>query len=347
MLVSAAADRWASIDADKVARGAYLTRTEAWLAPQVFRFMRAARPERIVDPFAGDGDLLRTVAARGFGPVEGYDLDPARGFPVRDSLAGIEPLPGALIVTNPPHLARHSAARKRVLDGVERWFEGSDHTDLYQVALERCLAAASHVVAIVPETFVHSAFPKERVASVTVIEERLFEDTDQPVCVVCFGPDARPPSRRVYYRGRTRLLTQAALDRQLPRPTRSLGIRFNDAAGQIGLRAVDGVGVDDRARFVPARQLRYDRARIKVSSRLVTLIHVEGLPARRVHGVVQRANAGLEALRASTQDLALSPFKGNNHAGARRRRVDYAAARALLERAVAEEMGGGQVVGAG
>ncbi|MGA1525644.1 MAG: hypothetical protein ACO4CZ_16890, partial [Planctomycetota bacterium] len=158
-------------------------------------------------------------------------------------------------------------------------------------------------------------------------------------------PTARPPSRRVYYRGHTRLLTQVALDRQLPRPTRSLGIRFNDAAGQIGLRAVDGVGVDDRARFVPARQLRYDRARIKVSSRLVTLIHVEGLAARRVHGVVQRANAALEALRASTHDLALSPFKGNNHAGARRRRVDYAAARALLERAVAEELGGGRLSG--
>ncbi|MDA0935165.1 MAG: hypothetical protein O3C51_17095 [Planctomycetota bacterium] len=347
MLVSAAADRWAAIDAEKVARGAYLTRTHAWLAPQVLRFLRAAQPKSIVDPFAGDGDLLRAVAARGLGPVRGFDLDPARGFPVRDSLARIDAPRGAVIVTNPPFLARHSAARKRVLDGVEHWFDGLPHADLYQVALDRCLAAASHVVAIVPETFVHSAFPKHRVASVTVIEDRLFDDTDQPVCVVCFGPESRPPSRRIYYRSRRKLLTQAALDRLLPEPAGRPGIRFNDPAGQIGLRAVDGVGVADRARFVQARELRYDRERIKVSSRLVTLIRVEGLAARRVAGVVARANAALEALRERSHDLVLSPFKGNNHAGVRRRRVDYAAARALLERAVAEGMGDGRAVGAG
>lgn len=334
MLVSAAADRWAVIDAQKVARGAFLTRADAWLAPQVLRFLRAARPRRIVDPFAGAGDLLRALDARGLGPVEGYDVDPRRGYPVRDSLAHVEVPSGAVIVTNPPYLARHSAARKRVLRGVERWFEGLPHNDLYQVALDRCLAAASHVIAIVPETFVHSAFPKERVASVTVIEDRLFDDTDQPVCVVCFGPGSRPPSRRVFYRGRKRLLTQAALERLLPESVRGPGIRFNDPSGQIGLRAVDGVGVDDRARFVRAQDLRYDRARIKVSSRLVTLVRVDGLSARRLKAVVTRANEALEALRASTHDLALSPFKGNNHAGVRRRRVDYATARALLESAL-------------
>jgi hypothetical protein len=340
MLVSAAADRWAVIDAQKVARGAFLTRTDAWLTPQVLRFLRAARPARIVDPFAGDGDLLRAVTARGFGVVEGFDLDPTRGFPVRDSLAAIRPLRDAAIVTNPPYLARHSAARKRVLAGVERWFGSAAHSDLYQIALERCLGAASHVVAIVPETFVHSRFPKERVASVTVIEDPLFEDTDQPVCVVCFGPEPRPPSRRVYYRGRQRLITQGALDRLLPKPERSAGIRFNDPEGQIGLRAVDGVGAEDRARFVPARELAYDRERIKVSSRLVTLIHVDDLSPRRLKGIVAGANGGLEALRAASHDLALSPFKGNNHAGVRRRRLDYSTARALLESALRAGTGG-------
>ncbi len=41
-------------------------------------------------------------------------------------------------------------------------------------------------VMIVPETFINSKFPKNRLTSITVIEDKMFHDTDTPVCVICF-----------------------------------------------------------------------------------------------------------------------------------------------------------------
>jgi hypothetical protein len=336
MLVSAARQTWAEIDAAKVARGAFHTRGEAWLQPQVERFLRRAAPARIVDPFAGSGDLLWILGVRGFGPRHGYDLDPALGHEVRDGLREVEPVPDGAIVTNPPYLAKHSASRKRVRGLVDAWFAGSRRGDLYQIALDRCLAAAPHLVAILPETFVNSDYDKDRVASLTVVEEPMFADTDQPVCVVCFGPGPVPPGRRWLYRGGERLLTWAALDALRLRPARSAAIRFNAVEGQIGLRAVDGLDPEARIQFVPAAALDYDRRGIKHSSRLVTLIAVAGLVAERVPEVCAAANRILDAHRRATHDLLLSPFKGNTRAGVRRRRLDYATARAVLELALAD-----------
>jgi hypothetical protein len=335
MLVSAARQAFAEIDVAKVSRGAFHTRGEGWLLPQVERFLRRAAPQRIVDPFAGSGDLLWILGARGFGPVCGYDLDPAFGHEVRDGLREVEAVPGGAIVTNPPYLAKHSASRKRVRGLVDGWFAGSPRGDLYQIALDRCLAAAPFVVAILPETFVNSDYDKGRVQSVTVVEEALFADTDQPVCVVCFGPDAVPPGRRWLYRGSERLLTWAALGAQRLRPDRSAAIRFNVLEGRIGLRAVDSQDPAARIRFLPAAELDYDRRGIKHSSRLVTLIAVDGLADERVPEVCTAANRILDAHRAATHDLLLSPFKGNARNGVRRRRLDYATARAILERALA------------
>jgi hypothetical protein len=50
--------------------------------------------------------------------------------------------------------------------------------------------------------------------------------------------------------------------------------------------------------------------------------------------VCTAANRILDAHRAATHDLLLSPFKGNARNGVRRRRLDYATARAILERAL-------------
>lgn len=335
MLVSVDRQRWAAVDVAKVSRGAFHTTRGGWLLPQVERFLRRAAPREIVDPFAGRGDLLGALAARGFRRLRGYDVDGSHGHEVRDGLRHVASVDGA-IVTNPPHLAKHSASRKRVRDLVAPYFAESPRHDLYQIALDRCLEAARHVVAIVPETFVNSDFEKERVVSITVVEEPLFDDTDQPVCVVCFGPRAVPPSRRTMYRGAQRLLTWAELRAHRLVPVRDRTIRFNAVDGQIALRAVDLTDPAARIRFLPASDLDYDRKGIKHSSRLVTIVAVEGLPQRRVAGVVAVANRIVDAHRAATHDLLLSPFKGNTKEGVRRRRLDYAAARAILERALRE-----------
>jgi hypothetical protein len=50
---------------------------------------------------------------------------------------------------------------------------------------------------------------------------------------------------------------------------------------------------------------------------------------------IAKANAALRKIRKDSGDLVLAPFKGNDRSGRRRRRLDYALARRILNEAVA------------
>ena len=108
--------------------------------------------------------------------------------------------------------------------------------------------------------------------------------------------------------------------------------RFNVPTGRIGFRAVDGTSVGERIRFMPAEEFRYPRESVKVSSRLMTYLEIFDLDAAALPAFCAAANELLESVRAESQDLALAPFKGNNKAGRRRRRLDYELARRILVR---------------
>ena len=106
-------------------------------------------------------------------------------------------------------------------------------------------------------------------------------------------------------------------------------IIFNDPNGRIGLRAVDSHDGIRRIEFIYG-DFEYKRSRIKVSSRLLTYLDVPELSDKQIEELVIRANAHLEVLREKSADLILAPFKGNDKKGNRRRRLDYALARQII-----------------
>lgn len=296
MRVSVERGRTRDIDAHKVARGDFPTRSDAWLVGPVDAFLR------------------RHLAAR-----------------------------DAVIVTNPPHLASFSARRKGVISLAGHYYGSKRRVDLYMVALDRCRAAADVVVAIVPETLLLSAYPKDELELAVVVEARLFEETTVPVVVACFrrghrgGPVIYKGARAV---GPLHELLAMRPDIRLPHnaggPEPGPAITFNAPDGALGLRAVDAVEVGRDIGFVVGADFGYPRERIKPSSRLMTYVDVEGLPPDQIEALVATANARLSALREATADLVLAPFKGDRHDGRRRRRLDYALARRLLRQALAE-----------
>lgn len=83
---------------------------------------------------------------------------------------------------------------------------------------------------------------------------------------------------------------------------------------------------------MPRAALDYDLRKIGQSSRLITLIDLE-LNIGDVEALIAECNAILTRYRAETLDFPLSPFKGNRKDGVRRRRLDYASARAIVEMA--------------
>jgi hypothetical protein len=232
-------------------------------------------------------------------------------------------------VTNPPYLANHSAKRKGVADLVATYFDGTDYDNLYKIALDRCLAAADFVVAVIPETFLLSSFDKSRLAIVSVIEGDLFADTEAPAVVACFGPAEIRHNASVYNGDELLGSLKEIFDLRNGRARSGIQIVFNDPKGRIGLRAVDSHDGIRRIEFING-DFEYRRDRIKVSSRLLTYLDVPELSAAQIQELVVQANAQLEILREKSSDLILAPFKGNDKKGNRRRRLDYALARQII-----------------
>lgn len=166
----------------KVKLGQFFTQSNVWLKKHILDFINNSACNTIYDPFAGAGDILKCFNKLN---VVALDIDKSLGWNYNDSLSNIPTIDNAIIVTNPPYLAKNSASKKRFnID----YFKYSEYEDLYLIALEKCLKAQKYVVAIIPESFINAKFKyKNRLVSITIIENNPFLDTSIPVCVACFN----------------------------------------------------------------------------------------------------------------------------------------------------------------
>jgi hypothetical protein len=336
MLVSKAKNRTVEVDIDKVSLGSFYTTQPGWLTEQVRQFLEKALIESngiLLDPFAGDGHLLDQVKTdstlgKYVKEVAGFDIQ-GQMWPINDSLIEIPNPQGAVIVTNPPYLANHSAKRKGVDQLVSKYFANSTQKNLYRIALEKALDAADYVVAVIPETFLLSTFPKHRLELAVVIQDQLFGDTDAPALVACFGKEVCDNANVFTGNQRIGNLRDILALRESIAPKNK--IVFNDRNGRIGLRAVDGSDGKTPIAFVAAKDFEYPRDSVAISSRLMTYLEVPELPNEAIPELIIKANALLASIRKDSGDLVLAPFKGNDRTGKRRRRLDYALARRILD----------------
>jgi hypothetical protein len=340
MLVSKAKNRTVEVDIDKVSLGSFYTTKSGWLTDQVRHFLGKAISESsgyLLDPFAGDGHLLEAIKAD---PALGKRVKQSAGFdiqgdtwPINDSLVAIPNPQRAVIVTNPPYLANHSAKRKGVDQLVAKYFAASPQKNLYRIALENALASADYVVAIIPETFLLSTFPKHRLELAVVIQDSLFGDTDAPALVACFTKQACADAQIFTGNQSIGTLNEILVLRESSAPKHP--IVFNDPNGRVGLRAVDGSDGKTPIAFVAAKDFGYPSDSVAVSSRLMTYLDLPGAGEDDLGQVIREANRILLQIRLASGDLVLAPFKGNDRNGKRRRRLDYGLARNILNQAMA------------
>jgi hypothetical protein len=335
MLVSKAKNRTVEVDIDKVSLGSFYTTKSGWLTDQVRQFLEKALSEsqgNLLDPFAGDGHLLEAIKSdpvlgAKVKEVTGFDIQ-GDAFPFNDSLVLIPNPQRAVIVTNPPYLANHSAKRKGVDQLVAKYFDGSTQKNLYRIALEKALESAEYVVAIIPETFLLSTFPKHRLELAVVIQDQLFGDTDAPALVACFTKDDCADAHVFTGNQSIGTLSEILALRDSTAPKQK--IVFNEPKGRIGLRAVDGSDGKSPIAFVAAADFHYPAESVAISSRLMTYLDLPELSDAEVSKMIGRANEILAQIRHASGDLVLTPFKGNDRNGKRRRRLDYALARKIL-----------------
>ena len=323
---------------EKKKLGQYFTKKDLWLKPQIIEFIKNSKCTIAYDPYAGNGDLLKVSSEYGINNTKGLDIDDNLKWEINDSLKNIPHMDDAIIITNPPYLTKYSASRKNInID--YKYFK--EHTDLYQLAIDKMLEAQDFVVAIVPETYINSKFFEKnlsRVFCVTILTENPFDDTENPVCVVCFDNIIKiPPEVKVYVDGE--YLNDYSYFKELRlTPKNDYSIRFNVQNGKLALRAVDLTTNDKKIKFYEKEELNYDLTKIGNSSRLITIIDLDCSDID-IKDLVSECNRLLEDYRNKTKDVTLSPFKGNTKEGRRRRRLDYKTARCIIEMAISNLRG--------
>jgi len=310
--------------------GQFFTKNHFWLKKHILEFIKSTKRKIAFDPFSGGGDLLETAKDIGFKEIKGFDIDSTLNWEINDSLLFIPKINNSIIITNPPYLTNYSAKRKGIYSHVEKYFNNCNYDDIYQLALEKCFENNDFGVAIIPETFINYKFPKNRLVSITVIEDMMFNDTENPICVICFDNKNKTLDKVKLYKNDIYLGTLQEFENMRKIPQKNIPIKFNSLNGQIALRAVDTTKIGKPIQFLKPEDIDYDLSTIKVSSRLITLIEVN-ISQEKLNKIIDLSNQILNDFRKNTHDILLSPFKGNKKNGERRRRLDYQTARAILE----------------
>ena len=283
----------------------------------------------ILEPYAGANGLIAMLREVGLAKrYSSFDIAPAEATVVLRDVIKDFPKDYKVCVTNPPYLAKNSATRSQTPIPP---LEGYDN--LWKLATVRCLENCDYVAAIIPESFITSGLFTDRLESVISLNFKMFEDTDQPVCLALWGPEKS--SSYLIYKGDKSLGTNLSLEKKvnklLPK-VEPIKTSFNDVAGKIGLKAIDNT-LSPSIQFIPSNEIATKE--IKVSSRHRTRIAIDSkIPADKI---IARANLLLNEYRVITSDVFLTSFRGIREDGSFRRRLDWASAKRILEVAISLE----------
>lgn len=299
--------------------GKYYTEGNPFGSPQFLAWARESNMLHTftLDPFAGANNLIRMLREKRLCKhYSSFDIEPtAKDVLKRDSLV-VFPKGYSVCITNPPWLARNSATRLGLS------FPDCAYDDLYKHCLNLCLANCEFVAAIVPATFLQADLFRARLMSYTLLQRKVFQDTDNPACLALFGS---PSADVEIFYDDLPVGNLRELEAFLPVPTADLPMNFNDNDGELGFVSFDNTEAPS-IRFCLANEL--SSYEIKHSSRFITRIKIDG--ATDTAARVLRLNQAVSEFRADTSDVFLTPFKGLRQDGKCRRRMSYALARSLI-----------------
>lgn len=304
--------------------GQFFTITNPFeIIPFVNWFEKIKDNNSLVEPFAGSKLIVSHIEDI-FGKKEWklYDILPqADDIIEKDTILNMPD--GHIAITNPPYLGKSSAKRRNLF-----WYPENKYDDLYKFALSEMLKYFKYVAAIIPESFITSRDLKDRLEIVISLTTIMFEDTDCPVCLALFSPEAT--SDYEIWSMNSFIGFNSELERYKIQSKNNTRMKFNDPEGRIGVRAIDSLNPD--IMFVLGDNI--DPNKIKHSSRSLTRISVDS----NIDSVsiIERANKILHEYRSNTQDVFMTSFKGLRKDGRYRRRIDFKTIRLIINKAIEE-----------
>ena len=159
---------------------------------------------KIIEPFAGNGDLLNFIKDKDNYNIECYDIEPKKDYIIQKNTILDPPnFNNSFILTNPPYLARNKSNDKEL-------FEKYKTNDLYKCFIEililnECLGG----ILLVPLNFICSIrkndidlrkkfISKYNIITLNIFEEQVFEDTTYTICSFQFEKKEQEKEIKVY-----------------------------------------------------------------------------------------------------------------------------------------------------
>lgn len=336
-------------DDDRRRLGQWMTDGDPFYSEHFAQWLHGIVITTACEPYAGTLKLVSHLISRypdAFSSClwSAYDIDP----PSYNSCPDIEvkrmdtlmDIPGHYdaIITNPPYLARVSASRRKIPIPDSEGVGIRKPTDIYQYALDACLASADYVAAIIPESFITSRYDKSRCDMIISLIPGLFEDTTCPVCLALFSPNTNRNTIVIGTNGEmlgdidTIMKTSDALllygddGESIPQ----ISMRMTDPHGDISLIGIDksdGEGIHfDKGDIIKPEN-------VKISSRSLTRIsRTDGIPFTDKEIAI--ANELITTWRHQTGDVLMTSFKSARNDGHWRRRISFSYACMILSKAI-------------
>jgi hypothetical protein len=147
-------------------------------------------PVNIIEPFAGNCDLLNFIPNKSKYTIECFDIEPQNDNTIKqDTLDNPPNYNGKFVITNPPYLAKNKAVKKTI-------FNKYDVDDLYKCFIKQLINAESiGGIIIIPLNFLSSIrkadiklrkdfLQKYCIQRINIFEEDVFNDTSYTVCAI-------------------------------------------------------------------------------------------------------------------------------------------------------------------
>ena len=147
---------------------------------------------KIIEPFVGNGDLLKFIKNQEKYKIECYDIEPKYGSAItQDTLKHPPDYNDKFVLTNPPYLARNKSKNKEIYDKY-------NCNDLYKCFMINLIESQCNGgIIIIPLNFISSIrkadielrkrfLEKYTINIINIFEEQVFDDTSYAVCSIQF-----------------------------------------------------------------------------------------------------------------------------------------------------------------
>lgn len=324
--------------------GQYFTRTNPFGHKIFFDWLKKIPKEYLegvwCEPYAGSNNIVEMLNEVGIKKSESsnwecYDISPQNDEDINTSGVSIkgrdminnypESVP-AVVVTNPPYLAKNSATRRGLA------YPNTEYDDVYKLCLGIMLKKHKYVAAIIPESFIRTNLFSERLFAIISLNCEMFEDTDCPVCLALWVEKPTKDYKIYFSNG---FCAGGMSELRKFEPHYSGEYSFNNPEGTLGLYGCDSVNTAS-IKFIDGTKI--DPTKVKSTSRCIT--RIGDIPADiKLTDLITTCNCILTEWRKNTSDVFMTSFKGLRADGYYRRRLDWVGAGFIVDIAIAKIRG--------